>query len=140
MFGRAFATTDATDAGWGGVVFIMSEPVPCQHSSINGSSPEKLRSGRRGVRRRRLWVSDILLSVDGRLCGGRHCWGLLAPAGVAGALQKLRTVSARRDRGELSGPGRVQARILPRHVLDDVKFRLPLLHHPACRLTVLDGA
>src|SRR5277367_1359847 len=59
MFGKACATTVATDAGWGGVVFHMSEPVPCQHSSIIGRSPEKLGSCRLGVRRRRLRVSDI---------------------------------------------------------------------------------
>ena len=67
-------------------------------------------------------------------------WRPIAIAGIAGALQVLRAVGAGRYRGELCRPGRAQARILLGHVLDDVKFRLPLRHHPACRLTVLDGA
>jgi hypothetical protein len=39
-----------------------------------------------------------------------------------------RTVSARRDSGELSGAGRADSRILLRHKLNDVKFGLTLIH------------
>ena len=59
---------------------------------------------------------------------------------VAGALEELRAVGARRDSSELRSPGRVQARILPRHELDDIEFRPTLRHHSARRLPSLDRA
>ena len=72
------------------------------------------------------------LSVVGH--GGRH------PTVVTGALKILRAVGARRDRGELGRPGRVQARILPRHEPDNIELRPTLLHHSARRLTGFDRA
>ena len=72
------------------------------------------------------------LTIVGR--GGRH------PTVVTGALEELRAIGARRDRSELSRLGRVQARILPRHELDDIEFRPTLRHHSARRLPGLDCA
>src|ERR1700744_1421635 len=66
--------------------------------------------------------------------GGRHS------AVVTGALKVLRAVGARRDRSELGRPGRVQARILLRHELDDIEFRPALRPHSARRLTGFDRA
>jgi hypothetical protein len=82
------------------------------------------------------WLRSAPLSLGPWLRGLRRS----GSAGVGGALQELRAIGARRDRGELRRSGRAQAGILPRDVLDDVEFRLPLLHHPACRLSVLHSA
>jgi hypothetical protein len=60
-------------------VFHMSEPVPCQHSSIIGRSPEKLGPCRRDVRRRRLRVSDIYFSSLVSDHGVKHSNGFKDP-------------------------------------------------------------
>jgi hypothetical protein len=71
-----------------------------------------------------------------------RCWrGRGLGAAIVGrALQVLRAVGAGRYGGELCGPRRVQARVLLRHQVDDIKFRPPLLHQHACRFTGFDGA